>query len=99
MKITVLNKQSVFDLAVRYCGTAQSAFALAVLNGISVTTPLDPGSELQVPEAVEKDIVAYFNSRNHQPATAWSADNSVLPPKMEGISYWGINVDFIATEA
>lgn len=93
MRITVLNNQSVFDLAVRYCGTVQSAFALAFLNGISVTTTLSPGEELEIPEAAEKDIVSYFNSRNHQPATAWNRLRV-----LEGISHWAIKVDFEVTE-
>lgn len=73
--ITVQNNQSVFDLAVRYCGTAAAAFDLAELNGISVTDRLTPGNELEIPEKnygrYEADVTAYFEREKHQPATAW----------------------------
>ncbi|MBW7838454.1 MAG: hypothetical protein H3C36_02195 [Chitinophagaceae bacterium] len=98
MKVTVLNKQSVFDIAVRYCGSAQAALEVARLNGISVTTVLVPGSELEVPNRAEvRDVVNYFESKNHQPATAWNPISENEQPKPEGISYWAINDDFVVT--
>lgn len=97
MKITVLNNQSVFDIAVRYSGSADAAFMIAVENNMSVTSTLTAGMELNIPNIVRKDVAAYFNSRNHQPATAWDPTNAGGQPKPEGISYWAISDDFVVT--
>lgn len=98
MKITVLNNQSVFDIAVRYCGNPLAAFNIALLNSISVDTSLSPGSEIEIPEFPQgKSVVDYFKSKNHQPATAWNPISDGGQPKPEGISYWAISDDFIIT--
>lgn len=95
MKVTVLNNQSVFDLAVRYCGSALAAFPIAKLNGIAVTKQLVPGSEIEIPEwPSATDIVNYFEGKKHQPATGWSV-KITLEELNEGISYWAVNNDFV----
>lgn len=101
MTITVLNNQSLFDLAIRYCGSALVAFELASANGISITHQFTAGDDVEIPEALirNKDVVNYFEAKNHQPATAWDdplqADEWGTVSLLEGIDYWGIGEDFI----
>lgn len=98
MKVTVLNNQSLFDLAIRYCGSPLAAFSIALLNSIPISALLNPGTEIIIPDTpLNPDITNYFNSKNHQPATAWNPISENEPPKPEGISYWAINDDFVVT--
>lgn len=83
----------MFDLAVRYCGSADAAFMIANHNDLSVTSTLLAGTEVTIPEMKRKDIVSYFNNRNIQPATAWNVQSAET-----GISHWAINIDFEVTE-
>lgn len=94
MKIRVLDGQSLFDIAIRRCGDAKAAYAIAELNGLSITEPLMAGQALEIPEPYDKDVSGYFSSRNIEPATALTADvfDSV---EDEGLDFWIVEVDFI----
>lgn len=107
MKVLVLNNQSIFDMAIRYCGTPLAAFELARLNGISVSANLTPGHEITVPEPsvritggsefrilYNRDVVSYFDGKNHQPATKWERDPMKLSALLEGIDYWEVFNEF-----
>lgn len=48
-KIVALPGQSIFDIALLYCGDATIAWSVAVLNNIPITTTIESKSELQVP--------------------------------------------------
>lgn len=98
MKVIVLNNQSLFDLAIRYSGTTEAAFKIALANDLSIDSTLIAGSEVIIPEVMRKDVVSYFNSKNHQPATAWNEQDTEITPALEGISHWAIHVDFVVTE-
>lgn len=92
MKILVKNRQTIWDIALQYCGTADAAFAIAKLNGIGLTDVLPPGLELQVPGVYNTRNIAYYESNKIEPATA-------LPPVQdanEGIGYWIIEDDFVS---
>ena len=96
MTVTVLHNQTIFDLAVQYCGTALAAFDIAKANNLTLTDDLEAGQLLELP-AVDygySDIVNYFEGKKHQPATAWNSENSTVQPSAEGISYWAIRLDF-----
>jgi|26BtaG_2_1085354.scaffolds.fasta_scaffold01419_10 hypothetical protein len=100
MEVTVLNNQSVFDIAIQYCGSALASFEIAKLNQLQVTAELKPGQTLNIPNWKEgKDVANYFENRKHQPATAWDLESSVIQPQPEGISYWAIGIDFKITAA
>lgn len=75
MKVTVLQGQSLQDIAVQTCGTAEADFLIAVLNGLSVTDELQAGQVLDVPVAIEKRTAAYYENRNIKPATAVNQSN------------------------
>lgn len=97
MKVTVLNNQTLFDLAIRYCGSPIAAFAIARANEMSVSAIINAGEEINIPLQLNADVVDYFNRKNHQPATGWNPVRNGAQPKQEGISFWAINDDFIIT--
>jgi len=71
MEITVLNGQSIFDLANIVSGSAEAAFGMAFENGISVTEELESGQVLQYGAAavVVKNVVDYYRLNGICPAT------------------------------
>lgn len=95
--ITVLNNQSLFDISIRYTGTIENAFKIAVANGLSLTDDLEPGAQLIIPEDVEmnNDVVNYFAAKGIQPATGFEFNDIEITPELEGISYWIINENFV----
>lgn len=72
--ITVIENQSLLDIAVQYYGNALAAFDLAVVNKISITDVLVPGQQLIKPtsEFNNIDVSKYFEARNQMIATAIS---------------------------
>ena len=68
---TVLDRQSIFDIAIQHCGAAEVAYDIAVINGISITDELTVGQVLELPEPINKDIVKYYKDKNLTPATAY----------------------------
>jgi len=61
--------QSLFDLAIIGCGSAEAAFEMAVLNGISITDSLRTGCDLSLPDVVNADVVSFYANNNINPAT------------------------------
>jgi len=96
MKVRVLNGQSLFDIAIQHCGDTKAAFAIAEMNGLSVTDQLTVGQDVEIPDPYDRDVVGYFASRGINPATAINADvfDSV---EDEGLDYWILEVDFIVS--
>ena len=47
MKVTVKDRQSLFDVAIQVLGSAEGVFALAERNGLSITDRLTDGQELE----------------------------------------------------
>jgi len=68
----VLQGQTLIDIAIQELGSAEGAFELAVLNGLSVTDDLDPGRELQLPAVVNRSIAEYYANKGIKPATSES---------------------------
>ena len=92
--ITILHNQSLLDIAVQHTGAVEHTFALAVANGLSLTDDLPAGTEIKLPDSVNKDsdVLNYYSAKRLQPATA-----VILPPeeeRLEGIGYWIIQTDF-----
>ena len=94
MKINVLPLQSLLDIAIQHTGAVENTFAMAVANGLSLTDDLPAGTEIQLPDNVNKDsdVLNYYSAKRLQPATAVI----MLPEeeRLEGIGYWAISVDF-----
>ena len=98
MTITVLHNQSLLDLALQHTGTIESIFELAVLNDKSITDDMVAGTSLLIGEISNKDILAYYTAKNIQPATAFTKADEQVFERLEGISIWAINLDFVVSK-
>ncbi|MEQ3500592.1 hypothetical protein ABMY20_12615 [Tenacibaculum sp. SSH1-16] len=96
MLVTVLNNQSLFDLAVQLTGDAINALELARDNGLTPSDNLVPGVELKVPEELVKDegILQYYKNNAIRPATGLTKSNIDDIVGCEGIGCWAIGIDF-----
>ncbi|MBQ9434525.1 MAG: hypothetical protein IJU33_00150 [Bacteroidales bacterium] len=83
MKVTVRDRQSVFDLALRWCGDAEVAFAIAELNDMSVSEQIDPDTEIEVPSVMERRVVEYYKQNSIEPATMVEDTNYLITYKEE----------------
>ena len=99
MTITVLHNQSLLDLALQHTGDIERIFELAVLNEKSVTDDMTAGASLLVEATTtNKDILAYYTAKNIQPATAFTKADEQVFERLEGISIWAINLDFVVSK-
>ncbi len=70
-----LQGQSLIDIAIQELGSAEGAYALAELNGLSISDELVPGQELELPDVQNKSIASYYANKAIKPATE---DNEVV---------------------
>lgn len=72
MTATVQDRQSLFDVALQYFGTAEAAFLVADRLGIAVTdTPPRGGVfEYQPDEVLDQHVVDYYARNGIIPTTA-----------------------------
>lgn len=56
----VLRGQSLINKAIELTGDAESALALSILNGVSLTDSLLIGSRLKAVEVIDYDVVDFF---------------------------------------
>jgi hypothetical protein len=93
-EIRVSEKQSLFDIAVEKCGSAEAVFAIAELNDLAITDAMIAGQTLLVSEPTNKAIADYYQTRGLKPATdATTAAMDEL--RNEGVDYWALEVDFV----
>lgn len=90
----VIAHQNLLDIAVQELGSIEAVFELAINNGKSITSYLNAGEVLQLPEVVDEDIANYFQSRERKIATEHHVD---VETAVGGISFWAINDDFIVS--
>nr|DAD78826.1 MAG TPA: hypothetical protein [Myoviridae sp. ct1Js5] len=100
MIITALHNQSLLDLALQHTGTIESVFELAEANALNITDDVQAGAPLYLGEGlgVRNEILSYYTAKNLQPATAFSKEDEQVFERLEGISIWAINLDFIVTQ-
>lgn len=100
MIVTVLHNQSLLDLALQHTGTIESIFEFAEANTINITDDVQAGKTLVLPAEAftNKDILGYYTAKNLQPATAFSKEDEQVFERLEGISIWAINLDFVITQ-
>ena len=97
--ITALHNQSLLDLALQHTGTIESVFEFAEANSLNITDDVQAGTPLYLGEGVgvRNDILAYYTAKNLQPATAFSKEDEQVFERLEGISIWAINLDFVVS--
>lgn len=95
--ITVIESQSLFDIAIQECGSVLTAFELALTNGFSITDDLAPGQKLIASnsEFINNEVANYFKGKNLMVATGYIIDEGeVFLPKL-GIGTMAIGSTFI----
>jgi hypothetical protein len=81
--ITIIENQSLLDVALQENGNALAAFDLAIKNGINITDDLTPGQKLSEVKS-ELDLVEvfdYFRGKGKLIATA----PTELPEELYGL--------------
>lgn len=74
--VKILPNQTLLDIAIQECGTAEAVAEIALANGLSVTEDLEPGMELKIPLVKKNDeILNYYKQNGIKPATA-NIDNA-----------------------
>lgn len=81
MPITVLNNQSLEDVAIRHCGTIEALFDIAYLNNISVTEELFADQILMIPskDYGSQEVINYLQENKQEPASGFNNANSIIP--------------------
>ena len=100
MTVAALHNQSLLDLALQHTGTIESVFELAKDNALNITDDVQAGAPLYLGEGlgVRNEILNYYTAKNLQPATAFSKEDEQVFERLEGISIWAINLDFIVSK-
>lgn len=76
MKVTVLPRQTISDIAIQIYGDIRAVIDLAVANGIGVTDDIEPGTELECPDVVYDPYVQSYVIRNGiSPATGLTEED------------------------
>lgn len=99
MIITALHNQSLLDLALQHTGTIESVFEFAEANNLNITDDVQAGTPLYLGEGLEvrNEILSYYTAKNLQPATAFTKEDEQVFERLEGISIWAINLDFVVS--
>ena len=99
MIITALHNQSLLDLALQHTGTIESVFEFAEANSLNITDDVQAGTPLYLGEGlgVRNEILSYYTAKNLQPATAFTKEDEQVFERLEGISIWAINLDFVVS--
>ena len=74
--VTVLPRQTLWDIAVEHCGSADAAPDIARLNGITPTKRLHAGQRIVVPEPLNRTNTRLYAEHLTVPATCTSADGA-----------------------
>ena len=100
MTVAALHNQSLLDLALQHTGTIESVFELAKDNALNITDDVQAGTPLYLGEGlgVRNEILSYYTAKNLQPATAFTKEDEQVFERLEGISIWAINLDFIVSK-
>ena len=96
MRITVLNRQSLLDIAIERDGSIETILDIAEANGMAVTDDLAAGREVETGSAaaLKKQVVVRLAAYGAKPATGISREDTDRCP-FGGIVYMGIEYDFI----
>jgi hypothetical protein len=69
MKYIVKQRQTVMDIALQECGSAEAALEVCRLNDISLSDTIEPGTELELPAVSNQKVVEYYRVNGIAPAT------------------------------
>lgn len=78
MKVTVLKRQTLSDIALQIYGDISGLPGIARANNLAVTADLEPGSELQCPDVVyDAYLQNYVRKNGIMPATEYSGEGDI----------------------
>lgn len=80
--ITALQGQSIFDIAIQYCGSVDASYAIAKANGLTLDATLLPGQIVLVPEVIDRRIVEELRRRGVGVASRWVLAGEPPPPPL-----------------
>jgi len=87
MVIKTLSGQSIWDIALQYCGKADAAFSIARLNNINLTDNLPALTMLELPEIIHNNNVKYFVNNRITPSTGLHISNNIPQSIFSKMSY------------
>jgi hypothetical protein len=92
MKHVIEKHQTILDLAMQHCGTADALFDIAELNDIDVTSEVAAGQEVDMPDAIDTSRVKFLSDGGHKPVTGSLV---AVEDAQGGLEYWAIEIDFV----
>jgi hypothetical protein len=93
--LTIIQNQSLLDVAIEQLGSVDRAFEVALLNGLSISADLYPGQEINLPDVYSANTEQALYFANKKIATAQAfAQTEELSPILEGIGYMEVEYDF-----
>ena len=94
--VKVLAGQCLFDIAMQQLGSIEPVFALAGLNGNSITDDLLAGSKVNYSlTPYSQKVLKIYQDNQYKPASGLTVPGQPKPIMLEGIDYWGIEYDFV----
>ncbi len=63
------SRQSLWDMAIQHCGTADAAFDIARLNGLMPTAMPTVDTDYDLPEPENRKVTRHYEERGDVPAT------------------------------
>jgi hypothetical protein len=99
--VSTQERQTLFDIALQFCGDANAAFEIAEENDVSLSAVLTAGTVLNVPEPADapaKKTVEYYALNSVSPATDDSSvPNNIAITSISGIELVTINSNELIT--
>lgn len=86
--------QTINDIAIQQCGTAESRFDIALLNGMGITDALTPGQQIATGGTVVFDVADYFRKYKLYPSSAATQTADLAP---QGVEFWAVEFDFVVS--
>lgn len=96
--VVVLSGQTLLDLAIQEVGGLEAVFQLSLLNGLSITSTLAGGQQIQYSvKPVNKKILKAYKDNKWKPASGATMPGQQAPEVLSGVGYWAIGFDFIVS--
>lgn len=78
MKVTVLKRQTLSDIALQFYGDISGVTGIARANNLAITADLQAGTELQCPDVTyDAYLQNYVRKNGIKPATEYSGDAEI----------------------
>ena len=79
MKVKVLQRQTLSDIALQVYGDISGIVGLAIANSTGVAEPLVPGTILECPDVkYDNYMQSYVRANNIIPATAYDGQGEII---------------------